>query len=81
MKYCYCFSSPITADALYPDDLYLSKKINENFLFLLPDVIISLTVSAQYSNDIRLEKLLKTDTTETGQHIQYPGISNEEVTI
>ncbi len=53
----------------------------KNFLFVLSAAIISIATKAQYSNEISVEKLLKTDTTETGQHIHYPGISNEEVTI
>ncbi len=43
--------------------------------------IASVHAQAQYSNEIKIEKLLKTDTTETGQPIDYPNISNEEVSI
>jgi quercetin dioxygenase-like cupin family protein len=38
-------------------------------------------IRAQYSNEIKIEKLLKTDSTEAGQHISYPHITDEEVTM
>jgi len=50
------------------------------FLVLMSGIVV-ITVRAQYSGEIKIERLLKTDTTETGQPINYPDISNEEVTI
>ncbi|HKO82563.1 MAG TPA: cupin domain-containing protein [Chitinophagaceae bacterium] len=50
-------------------------------LFVLVNFIAAITAQAQYSNEIKIEKLLKTDTTETGQHIDYPDIANEEVSV
>ena len=50
-------------------------------LLVLLTFSIVINTQAQYSNEIKVEKLLKTDTTETGQHINYPNIDNEEVSI
>ena len=50
-------------------------------LLTLLILIASLNAQAQYSNEIKIEKLLQTDTTETGQPIDYPNIDNEEVSI
>lgn len=50
-------------------------------LLVLLIIIASVNAQAQYSNEIKIEKLLKTDTTETGQPIDYPNISNEEISI
>ena len=50
-------------------------------LFVLANFIAAITAQAQYSNEIKIEKLLKTDTTETGQHIDYPDIANEEISV
>jgi quercetin dioxygenase-like cupin family protein len=50
--------------------------------FLLLAVLVAvITAGAQYSSEIKIEKLLKTDTTETGQYIDYPDITTEEVSI
>ena len=38
-------------------------------------------VHAQYSNDIKIETLLKTDTTSVGQKISYPNVEHAEVTV
>jgi quercetin dioxygenase-like cupin family protein len=38
-------------------------------------------VNAQYQKDIKVETLLKTDTTVLGQKISYPIFLNDEVTI
>ena len=46
-------------------------------LFLLSFII----ANAQYSKDITIEKVLKTDTTTIGQKIVYPNTENSEVTI
>lgn len=53
----------------------------KKWLLVLVSGIVVITTHAQYSNEIKIEKLLKTDTTETGQHIDYPNIDNEEVSI
>lgn len=58
----------------------LAKKMKPCFLVLLTHIAL-ITAQAQYSKEIKIEKLLKTDTTETGQHIDYPDINNEEVSI
>jgi quercetin dioxygenase-like cupin family protein len=59
----------------------LVKKLMKTLLLVLLMSIASVHAQAQYSNEIKIEKLLKTDTTETGQPIDYPNISNEEVSI
>ena len=38
-------------------------------------------VHAQYNNEIKVEPLLKTDTTSIGQKIVYPNFQSDEVTI
>ena len=38
-------------------------------------------VRAQYNNEIKIEPLLKTDTTSIGQKIVYPNFQSDEVTI
>ncbi len=40
-----------------------------------------LLVNAQYNTGIKLEPLLKTDSTSIGQKIQYPSFANAEVSI
>lgn len=45
------------------------------FFFLLTNLL------AQYSSEIKVETLLKTDTTSLGQKISYPSFENNEVTI
>lgn len=50
------------------------------FLLFLAHILL-VTAQAQYNNEIKVEKLLKTDTTETGQPIDYPNITDEEVSI
>jgi quercetin dioxygenase-like cupin family protein len=50
-------------------------------LLLLSSLAVVMTAGAQYSSEIKIEKLMKTDTTETGQHIDYPDITSEEVSI
>jgi len=44
-------------------------------------LFLSVSIRAQYNSDIKIEKLLKTDTTSIGQHIVYPSFENDEVTI
>ena len=53
----------------------------KKWLLALLSNIFVLIIQAQYSSEIKIEKLLKTDTTETGQPIDYPNITNEEVSI
>lgn len=50
------------------------------FLFFVALTAV-LIAGAQYSGDIKIERLLKTDTTGAGQPIDYPNIANEEVSI
>jgi quercetin dioxygenase-like cupin family protein len=50
-------------------------------MLLLISVCLSILVNAQYDSSIRLEPLLKTDTTSIGQKIQYPAFENAEVSI
>ena len=44
-------------------------------------ICICFVLKAQYNNDIKIEPLLKTDTTSIGQKINYPDFRNDEVTI
>jgi quercetin dioxygenase-like cupin family protein len=44
-------------------------------------ICICLGLKAQYNNEIKVEPLLKTDTTSIGQKIIYPNFQNDEVTI
>lgn len=53
----------------------------KRFFIVSMMLVAGFSATAQYSNEIMVEKLLKTDSTEMGQHIEYPNISNEEVTI
>ena len=53
------------------------KKNISVLLFLFACAI----TSAQYSTGVRVEPILKTDTTSIGQHIVYPNFANSEVTI
>lgn len=60
------------------------KMLNMKILkvaFVLVLLIVVTSAKAQYNSDIKIEKLLKTDTTSIGQHIVYPSFSNDEVTI
>ena len=42
---------------------------------------ICFVLKAQYNNEIKVEQLLKTDTTSIGQKIIYPNFQSDEVTI
>ena len=53
----------------------------KKWLLVLVSGIVVITTHAQYNSEIKIEKLLQTDTTETGQHINYPDINNEEVSV
>jgi len=53
----------------------------KKWLLVLLSGIVVITTHAQYNSEIKIEKLLQTDTTETGQHINYPDINNEEVSV
>ena len=53
----------------------------KKWLLVLVSGIVAITTHAQYNSEIKIEKLLQTDTTETGQHINYPDINNEEVSV
>jgi len=44
-------------------------------------LILQVNISAQYKNGIKVETILKSDTTSIGQKIMYPNFLNNEVTI
>ena len=44
-------------------------------------IFVFLSLKSQYNQGIKIEQLLKTDTTTTGQKIIYPFSENDEVTI
>ncbi len=44
-------------------------------------LIFSVNGYAQYNNDLKIEPILKTDTTSLGQKISYPSFPNDEVTM
>lgn len=50
------------------------------FLFLIA-TLICVSVDAQYNEGIRLEPLLRTDTTSIGQRIVYPSFASDEVSV
>lgn len=51
-------------------------------LFLLfIATVLCVAIRAQYNEGVRLEPLLKTDTTSIGQKITYPSFANDEVSI
>jgi quercetin dioxygenase-like cupin family protein len=48
-------------------------------LFLL--LFLCFSAQSQYNKDVKLEPILKTDTTSIGQKIEYPSFANDEVTM
>ena len=44
-------------------------------------ICICIGLKAQYNTDIKIEILLKSDTTSMGQKLVYPDFKNDEVTI
>lgn len=44
-------------------------------------MLIGVAVQAQYSSELKIEKILATDTTSLGQVISYPQAEHSEVTI
>jgi quercetin dioxygenase-like cupin family protein len=54
------------------------KKSMLSFLFL---IVLGLSVQAQYNGDLKIENILKTDTTSIGQKISYPSSAQDEVTM
>jgi quercetin dioxygenase-like cupin family protein len=44
-------------------------------------ICLCFVVKAQYNNEIKIETLLKTDTTSIGQKVVYPNFQSDEVTI
>jgi quercetin dioxygenase-like cupin family protein len=44
-------------------------------------LLLNVSVMAQYNSAVKIENLLKTDTTSIGQRIVYPSFDNDEVTI
>jgi quercetin dioxygenase-like cupin family protein len=53
------------------------KRLTLTFIALC----ICFVLKAQYNNEIKVESLLKTDTTSIGQKIVYPNFQSDEVTI
>ncbi len=49
--------------------------------FLILAFFVFFTARAQYTNEIVIEQVLKTDTTTIGQKIVYPQVQNAEVTM
>ncbi len=49
--------------------------------FLIFASFVFFTARAQYTNEIVIEQVLKTDTTTIGQKIVYPQVQNAEVTM
>jgi quercetin dioxygenase-like cupin family protein len=49
--------------------------------FTIVAIFMVLAGKAQYSNDIVIEPLLKTDTTTLGQGFIYPDLQKDEITI
>jgi quercetin dioxygenase-like cupin family protein len=54
--------------------------MKSNLLFLIL-ICFSINCSGQYNSDIKIEKVLVTDTTSMGQKILYPQFTDSEVTI
>jgi len=54
--------------------------MKKQILFLLFP-FICMSVTAQYKQDVMIEKLMQTDTTAIGQKINYPHFSDDKVTI
>jgi quercetin dioxygenase-like cupin family protein len=52
----------------------------QTILFIL-FIFICVGLTAQYKEDVIIEKLMQTDTTALGQKITYPQFANDEVTI
>jgi quercetin dioxygenase-like cupin family protein len=50
-------------------------------LFSIALIFAFLSLKSQYNQGIKIEQLLKTDTTTLGQKIVYPNSVNDEVTI
>lgn len=48
---------------------------------LILSLCLWLVTEAQYNKDVRLESVLKTDTTSLGQKIVYPNFENAQVSI
>ena len=48
---------------------------------LLITFVLCFQMNAQYNSGVRMEPILKTDTTSIGQKIQYPTFENAEVSI
>ncbi len=49
-----------------------------SFLFL---IILGLSVKAQYNSELKIDTILKTNTTSIGQKIKYPSSTKDEVTM
>lgn len=53
----------------------------KKIFFTIYILIYCFISKSQYSNDIRIEQILQTDTTSMGQKLIYPHFQNNEVTI
>ena len=60
---------------------YNMTKMIKNSLCALFMLGISTSLYAQYGSDLKIEKILVTDTTSAGQTIAYPQAEHSEVTI
>ena len=58
----------------------LNKKMKRVILTIIA-LCICFILKAQYNNGVKVESLLKTDTTSIGQKIIYPNFQSDEVTI
>jgi len=53
----------------------------KNTFLIILFLSVSFELHAQYSKDVIIEPVIKTDTTSIGQKIKYPNFLNDEVTI
>lgn len=53
----------------------------KKIVLLLSFICTILTAQSQYNKGVKLEPILKTDTTSIGQKIVYPQVENAEVSI
>lgn len=59
----------------------IERIIMKKTSFLIIVLFVIFTAKAQYKSEIRIEPLLKTDTTSIGQKIAYPQVLDAEVTM
>lgn len=56
-------------------------KLTIRILFAATWICAAFAAEAQYTGNVRIEQVLKTDTTSLGQKIAYPSFPRDEVTI